>query len=73
MNEISPISENDTVWSSCTIKDHPCGRQKAMLDLGLVESFNTLNYHPSDLKVLESNNLTIDKYKNMVNSVLLTE
>ena len=65
--------DRDLIWSSCVIKDHPSGRQKAMLDLGLVESFNTLNYHPSDLKVLESNNLTIDKYKNMVNSVLLTE
>ena len=63
--------DRDTVWSSSTIKDHPCGRQKAMLELGLVESFNTLNYHPSDLKVLESCDLSIDKYKNMVNNDLL--
>lgn len=60
--------DRDTVWSSCTIKDHPAGRQKAMLDLGLVESFNTLNYHPSDLKVLDANNLTIPEYKKMVNN-----
>ena len=63
--------DRDKIWSSSKILDHPCGRQKAMLDLKLVESFNTLNYHPSDLKVIESNNLTIDKYKNMVNNVLL--
>ena len=63
--------DRDTVWSSSTIKDHPCGRQKAMLELGLVKSFNTLNYHPSDLKVLESCDLSIDKYKNMVNNDLL--
>ena len=55
--------DRDTVWSSCTIKDHPRGRQKAMLDLGLVESFNTLKYHPSDLKVLEMNNLSIGDYQ----------
>ena len=55
--------DRDNVWSSCTIKDHPRGRQKAMLDLGLVESFNTLNYHPSDLKVLESHNMSIEEYQ----------
>lgn len=58
--------DRDTVWSSCVIKDHPMGRQKAMLDLGLVESFNTLSYHPSDLKVLEANNMSIDEYKKCV-------
>ena len=30
----------DTLWNSSSIKDHPYGRQKAMLDLGLVETFN---------------------------------
>lgn len=55
--------DRDSVWSSCAIKDHPRGRQKAMLDLGLVESFNTLKYHPSDLKVLEINNLSIGEYQ----------
>ncbi len=57
--------DRDTTWSSCTIKDHPRGRQKAMLDLGLVESFNTLKYHPSDLKVLEINNLSIGEYQDL--------
>ena len=36
-----------------------------MLDLGLVESFNTLKYHPSDLKVLEINNLSIGEYQDL--------
>jgi len=57
--------DRDAVWSSCSIKDHPRGRQKAMLDLGLVESFNTLKYHPSDLKVLEINNLSIGEYQGL--------
>jgi len=55
--------DRDTVWSSCAIKDHPKGRQKAMLDLGLVESFNDLPYHPSDFKVLEANGMSADEYK----------
>ena len=57
--------DRDAIWSSCSIKDHPRGRQKAMLDLGLVESFNTLKYHPSDLKVLEINNLSIGEYQSL--------
>jgi len=57
--------DRDAIWSSCSIKDHPRGRQKAMLDLGLVESFNTLKYHPSDLKVLEINNLSIGEYQGL--------
>ena len=58
----------DTVWSSCVIRDHPRGRQKAMLDLGLVKSFNSLSFHPSDFKVLEANNMSISEYKNRVNN-----
>jgi hypothetical protein len=61
--------DRDTVWSSCEIKDHPMGRQKAMLDLGLVESFNKIPYHPSDTKVLDMNHITILEYKNMVNDL----
>lgn len=61
--------DRDAIWSSCSIKDHPRGRQKAMLDLGLVESFNTLKYHPSDLKVLEINNLSIGEYQDLCNKL----
>jgi len=55
----------DEVWSSSKIKDHPFGRQKAMLDLGLVQTFTTLKHHPSDDTVLKQCNLTVDKYKEM--------
>ena len=56
----------DKVWSSSDIKDHPRGRQKAMLDLGLVETFNGITAHPSDLKVLNDNNLSVQQYQDMV-------
>ena len=56
----------DKVWSSSDIKDHPRGRQKSMLDLGLVETFNGITAHPSDLKVLNDNNLSVQEYQNMV-------
>ena len=54
------------MWSSSDIKDHPRGRQKAMLDLGLVETFNGITAHPSDLKVLNDNNLSVQQYQDMV-------
>jgi len=60
----------DAIWSSCKIKDHPMGRQKKMLELGLIDSFNNLNYHPSDNKILENNNLTPQEYKKLINSNL---
>lgn len=43
----------DKVWSSSSIKDHPRGRQKAMLDMGLVKTFNGMKSHPSDTLVLD--------------------
>lgn len=57
----------DTAWSSHTIKDHPYGRQKAMLELGLVETFNGAG-HPSDDKILKEANMTVEEYQNAVNS-----
>lgn len=62
--------DRDKVFSSCGIKDHPRGRQKAMLGLGLVKSFNTLKYHPSDLKVLEMNDLSVQMYTEMCKTYL---
>ena len=56
----------DTVWSSCKIKDHPYGRQKAMLDLGLVDTFNGMTSHPSDGYIIEKAGLSVDQYKQMV-------
>ena len=58
----------DKIWSSSNIKDHPRGRQKAMLDLGLIETFNGMKAHPSDLKVLNDNNVSVDEYQAMVRS-----
>lgn len=57
----------DTVWSSHTIKDHPYGRQKAMLELGLVETFNGAG-HPSDDKILKEANMTVEEYQNAIKS-----
>lgn len=56
----------DAVWNSSSIDDHPRGRQRKMLELGLIDSFNGLPYHPSDLKVLEAVSLTADQYRDMV-------
>lgn len=53
----------DTLWNSSSIKDHPYGRQKAMLDLGLVETFNGIKNHPSDDTVLKAANISLEDYK----------
>jgi hypothetical protein len=57
----------DNIWSSCIIKDHPFGRQKAMLDLGIVETFNGIKSHPSDDAILKKAGLSIESYKVKVN------
>jgi hypothetical protein len=56
----------DTLWNSSSIKDHPFGRQKAMLDLGLVETFNGMTSHPSDDKIIKGANVSIEDYKKRV-------
>jgi hypothetical protein len=56
----------DTLWNSSTILDHPYGRQKAMLDLGLVETFNGMANHPSDDKIIAEAGLTVEQYKSKV-------
>lgn len=43
----------DSIWNSSVITDHPFGRQKAMLEHGLIDSFNSLQVHPSDDYVLK--------------------
>ena len=55
----------DDVWSSCRIKDHPFGRQKAMLQLGLVDTFNSMTAHPSDDAIIKANNMTVEQYKEL--------
>jgi hypothetical protein len=54
------------VWNSSSIKDHPYGRQKAMLDLNLIPSFNGIKEHPSDDKIIKSVGLSEDQYKEKV-------
>ncbi len=53
----------DTLWNSSHIKDHPYGRQKAMLDLGLVKTFNGIKNHPSDDAILKEANMSVEDYK----------
>lgn len=62
----------DQVWSSCKIKDHPFGRQKAMLDLGLIKTFNGMTSHPSDDTILKQVGVSVDEYKKMVRSMYVT-
>lgn len=59
--------DRDNVWNSSRII-HPYGRQKAMLDLGLVKTFNNPNdsfYHD---EVIRENNLTPQQYIKLVKS-----
>ena len=55
--------DRDVIWSSHKITDHPFGRQKPMLQLGLVQSFNSIDKHPSDDFVLQQAGWTVDRYK----------
>jgi len=55
----------DSVWSSCRIKDHPFGRQEAMLKLGLIDTFNNMTAHPSDDTIIKANNMTVQQYKEL--------
>jgi len=59
----------DTVWNTSSIKDHPFGRQRGMLDLGLVKSFNELSVHPSDDFVLRAANVSQHDYKLRINGL----
>lgn len=59
----------DTLWNSSSIKDHPFGRQKAMLDLGIVKTFNGITAHPSDDKVIAEAGLTVEEYQKKVNEL----
>lgn len=56
----------DQVWNSSNILNHPKGRQKAMLTLGLVDTFNGMANHPSDFTVLEQSNTTPQEYQDLV-------
>ena len=47
----------DGVWNSSQLV-HPHGRQKAMLELGLVKTFNDMTYHPSGDKIIAEAGMT---------------
>ncbi len=59
----------DIVWNSSSIKNHPFGRQKAMLDLGLIDTYNELKNHPSDDYVIKSAGLSVPEYKQKVGDI----
>ena len=54
--------DRDKDWNSSTIIDHPYGRQKAMLEHGLIKSFNSLTVHPSDDHVLKLAGMSKGEY-----------
>jgi hypothetical protein len=58
--------DRDRIWNTSNIKDHPYGRQEAMLRLGLIGSFNDLQKHASDDLILKQNNMSIEEYKKKV-------
>ena len=55
----------DQIFSSCKIKDHPYGRQKAMLDCNLVKTFNGIKSHPSDDTILKQVGMSVAEYKRL--------
>ena len=59
----------DEVWSSCRIKDHPYGRQKAMLEHGLIKTFNGMKNHPSDDAIIKSAGMSVQQYKDLCKTV----
>jgi hypothetical protein len=58
----------DEVWNSSKLV-HPYGRQRAMLELGLVKTFNDFAFHPTGDKVISDAGLTAEQYKKMVKSL----
>ncbi len=61
--------DRDSIWNTSQIQDHPYGRQKAMLDLGLIGSFNPLTVHPSDDYVLSRAGVSAQDYRLRVNGL----
>ena len=55
--------DRDETWNTSRILDHPYGRQKGMLDLGLIDTFVWLGIHPSDDYVLKNAGWTADEYR----------
>jgi hypothetical protein len=64
--------DRDALWSSCPIKNHPFGRQEAMLKMGLVKSFNDLPFHPTGDHVIRAFGLTPEEYRKKANEAMYT-
>lgn len=62
--------DRDVCFGSCLIRDHPFGRQRPMLQLGLVGSFNNMKKHPADDTVIREAGLTVEEYKKRVASLV---
>jgi hypothetical protein len=58
--------DRDQVWNSSSIDDHPYGRQKKMLELGLIDSFNNVNQHPADDYIIKAAGISVEEYKERV-------
>lgn len=61
--------DRDSVWGSSSIVEHPYGRQRPMIDLGLIDSFNRLKHHPSDDYVLRQARLDPHTYVEAVRAL----
>jgi hypothetical protein len=67
LGEAYDAIDRDQVWNSSKII-HPYGRQKAMIDLGLIKSFNSDSTPYYYDEVLKANNLTPQAYIKLVQS-----
>jgi len=59
--------DRDILFNHSKIDKHPYGRQRWMLDLGLIHSFNTLPKHPSDDFVIGRKGLTLEDVQIFLN------
>ncbi len=58
--------DRDTIWNSSSIDDHPFGRQRYMIELDLIDSFNNLSVHPSDDYIISKANVSVEEYRQRI-------
>lgn len=58
----------NSIWNSSKII-HPYGRQKHMLELGLVKCFNELKFHPTGDTIISKHGIKPEEYKEMVRNL----
>ena len=54
----------DSVWNSSAITNHPYGRQRQMLSLGMVDTFNGVI--ATGDKILKTNNMSVSEYQHRI-------